>query len=128
MIVNVLQFEKYNQTALEHKITFTSDRHNQIDPVFANIKSGTQYVVVMIEAESKEAQSFVDETPEETKERFRKHMNSLVNSVGEKLGKTPDVFRLEFKDELKKMGIIKDTTLELDIAGYAKVIALLKQK
>lgn len=126
MIINILQFERYYQTQMEHKITFTSDRNNPVDPKLTNIKNGTQFYVVMIPIE--ESTEFAQETEEETKERFRKHMNALINRVAELTNSNPSVYRENFKQHLKELGIIKNSTVELDLPGYSKVIVMLKDK
>lgn len=126
MIINVLQFERYYQTQMEHKITFTSDRNNAVDPALTNIKNGSQFYVVMIPIE--ESQEFAQETPEETKERFRKHMNSLINQIAELKKIESVVYREAFKTHLKSIGMIKESTKELDLPGYSKAIIILKEK
>lgn len=112
----------------QHKLVFTLDESVASDFNPMSIKKGTQFIVMLIEAGSKEADEFRSETHDETKERFRKHMNSLINSIADLLGILPKDYREQFKNELKKENIIKNSTMELTIEGYALVITKLKQK
>lgn len=89
-------------------------------------KMGKEYVVIMIPSENQqEIDEFRSETPEETKERFRKRMNAIVTDIAKSTGRKPEELREEFKAQWKKEGIIKESTNELDVAGLAKVITQL---
>ena len=130
MIILPLQYDRHSgpDAIGQHKLTFTLDESvaTEFNPM--SIKKGTQFVVMMIEANSKEAQEFRDESPEESKERFRKRMNSLINQVAEKIGIKSEEYRKQFKKELVEMNLIKESTTELDLQGYARVIAILSEK
>lgn len=126
MMVLPMQYDRHSgpDAVGQHKLTFSIDESVGLDgfnPM--EIKKGTQFIVTLIEADSKEAEEFRSETPAESKERFRKRMNSLINRYSE-LG----VSREEFKEFLKERGLITESTKELDLAGYARVIALLNEK
>lgn len=89
-------------------------------------KMGKEYVVIMIPSENQqEIDEFRSETPEETKERFRKRMNALVTDIAKSTGRKPEELREEFKAQWKREGLIKESTNELDVAGLAKVITSL---
>jgi len=130
MIILQLQYDRHSgpDAIGQHKITFSMDESiaTEFNPM--TIKKGTQFIVMLIEANSKEADEFRDESPEETKERFRKRMNSLINQVAEKNGFKPKEFRDLFKQELVSKKLIRESTTELDLQGYVKVIAILNEK
>lgn len=130
MIITRLQWDRHSgpDAVGQHKLTFTMDESLTSDFDVMRYKKGTQFTVVFIESGTKEEKEFSTESSEETKERFRKHMNSLINSTAELLKKKPEEFREEFKKELKFIGLIGVSTKELEVDGYAKVITLLKQK
>jgi len=126
MMILPMQYDRHSgpDAVGSHKLTFSIDESVGLDgfnPM--EIKKGTQFIVTLIEADSKEAEEFRSETPEESKERFRRRMNSLINKYAD-LG----VSREEFKEVLKEKGLIVESTKELDLAGYARVIALLNEK
>ncbi len=87
---------------------------------------GTEYMIIMIPTSSEELGDFQSETPEQSKERFRKHMNSLINQVSDK--KKNKDWREEFKKELIDKKIIKKSTTELSMEGYVQVIGMLNEK
>lgn len=130
MIILPLQYDRHSgpDAIGQHKITFTLDESiaTEFNPM--SIKKGTQFIVMMIETNTKEAEEFRDETPEESKERFRKRMNSLINQVAELNGFKSDEYREVFKQELKDGKLIKESTKELSLEGYAQVIGILNQK
>lgn len=130
MIILPLQYDRHSgpDAIGQHKLTFTLDESvaTEFNPM--SIKKGTQFIVMMIEADTKEAQEFRDESPEESKERFRKRMNSLINQVAEANGFKGPEFRDLFKTELKERGLINVSTKELSLEGYAKVIGILNEK
>lgn len=131
MITLYLQWDRHSGPSEigQHKLTFSMDESvNSGDFNPLHIKKGTQFIVMMIEADTKEAQEFRDESPEESKERFRKRMNSLINQVAEANGFKGPEFRDLFKTELKERGLIKESTKELNLEGYAKVIGILNEK
>ena len=130
MIILPLQWDRHSgpDAIGQHKLTFTLDESvaTEFNPM--QIKKGTQFIVMMIEVNSKEAEEFRDETPEESKERFRKRMNSLINQVAEKTNVTSVEYRKTIKSEFIRIGLIKESTTELDLAGYAQAIAILNDK
>lgn len=131
MIILPVQYENHRgpDAVGQHKLTFTIDESVALDgfnPM--TIKKGTQFIAMFIEAGTQEEKEFKTETKEETLERFRKHMNSLISSVAEALDVDAAQYRETFKVELKNIGLIHESTKELDLQGYAKAIALLKQK
>lgn len=133
MIILQLQYDSHRgpDAIGSHKLTFSMDESTEMGDSFKDLitsKKGTQYVVMLTEANSKEAQEFRDESPDESKERFRKRMNSLINQVAEKNGFKPPEFRGLFKKELIDLKMIKESTKELTLEGYAKVIGILNSK
>ena len=131
MIVLPLQWERHSgpDAVGQHKLTFTMDESvssGTFNPM--HIKKGTQFIVMLVEANSEEADNFSDESLEDSIERFRKHMNSLINQVAEKNGFKSAEFRELFKKELIGLKLIKLSTKELNLEGYAKVIGILNTK
>lgn len=124
-----LQWERGTTNSIgERKLVFSADKSvdlGDFNPF--KIEQGTQFIVMLIEANSKEAIEFRNESKEETLERFRRHMNSLINSIAESFDKDPKIYREEFKTQLKHEGLIKLSTKELTLQGYALVISKLKQ-
>lgn len=110
----------------QHKLTFTMDESVITDFNPMTIKKGTQFIVMLVEAGTKEAEEFVSETPTETLERFRKHMNSLINQYAELVGCGAVEARTEIKKSLMTLGLIKESTKELDLSGYVRAIAYIK--
>lgn len=125
-----LQWERGTTNSIgDRKLVFSADKSidlGDFNPF--KIEQGTQFIVILIDANSKEAEEFVEETPEETKDRFRKRMNALINTAAEQRGQNPKEFREEYKKVLISKGIIKESTNELDLQGYARVIADLQQE
>lgn len=119
MIILPLQYDKHSgpDAVGSHRITFSMDESvtTSFNPM--KIKKGTQFIVILLEDEF-EQQEFAQEKPEDTKMRFKKRMEALITEKG--------LDREQFKTELKELGLIKNSTTELDLAGYAKVIALLQ--
>jgi hypothetical protein len=130
MILLPLQWDNHRgpDAVGQHKLTFTLDESavsNDFNPM--KVKKGTQFVVLLIEAGTMEQEEFSSETPEKTLERFRKWMNSLIGEVAKIKKLTPEVYREQFKANLKASGIIKESTKELNVEGLAKVINILKE-
>ena len=129
MLILPLQWERGTTNSIgERKLVFSADKSvdlGDFNPF--KIEQGTQFIVMLIEANSKEATEFRTESKEETLERFRRHMNSMINSVSEALNKDPKIYREEFKTMLKQEELIKTSTKELNLQGYVLVISKLKQ-
>ena len=128
MITLALQYDRHSgpDAVGQHKLTFTMDESVITDFNPMTIKKGTQFIVMLVEAGSKEAEEFVSETPAETLERFRKHMNSLINQYAGATDFSPEFARIEVKNGLKILGLIKESTKELDLNGYVRAIAYIK--
>lgn len=129
MIIIPLQWDKHSgpDAVGQHKFVFSADESVDIDMNLIRAKKGTQFIVMMIEAGSDEADNFRSETYEETKERFRKHMNSLINSIADLKHVPATEYREEYKNILKDKKLIITSTSELDLQGYALVITELKK-
>lgn len=130
MIILPLQYDRHSgpDAIGQHKLTFTLDESvaTEFNPM--SIKKGTQFIVVLVEAITKEADEFRDESPEESKERFRKRMNSLINQIADLYSIKPAEYRETFKKELVQIGVIKKSTTELSLEGYVQVIGILNSK
>lgn len=107
----------------------TYDQYAEDVSKVINEPMGSEFIVIMIPTKDKESvKQWQEETPEETKERFRRRMNALVNEYAELLNEDAKEVRTQIKVELQKQGIISESTKELDIAGYSEVIVFLKNK
>lgn len=109
-----------------HKITFSIDESvdmGDFNPM--SIKKGTQFIVMLVEAGTEEAEEFRGETLEETKNRFRKRMNAIIGDIAELKSTKKEDEREEIKAKFIKEGIIKKSTSELSIDELAKVISRL---
>ena len=94
-----------------------------------NGKMGQEFIVLMIPTnDTKAIEEFKNETPEQTKSRFSRQMNAMISEIAKLSGKTKDEYRNSVKQHLIDNGIIKKSTTELDVEGYAFVITKLKEK
>lgn len=125
-----LQWERGNTNSIgERKLVFSADKSidlGDFNPF--KIEQGTQYMVILVETNSEEFKEFQQETKEETTERFRKHMNALINKVADFRGESPVSYREKLKQMLRSNGVIKDSTKELTIEGYSRVINYLTRQ
>jgi hypothetical protein len=131
MIVYAAQFDGFSVSKLGDRVLKLRayDKFAEEISKVTNGKIGQEYVVVMIPSSDKESLAdFTEENPEQTKERFRKRMNALINEYAETTHKDPIATREEFKNELKFSGIVKESTKELQLDGYAVVISKLLGK
>lgn len=130
MITFAAQFEGFSTRATGDRILRLSTYEDQSAEVgkIVNGKIGQEYLVMMVPTDTPEFTDFHSETPEETRERFRKHMNSLINQVAEKEGKKPGEVRESFKEFLRSQDMIASSTNELSIEGYARAISILKKR
>ena len=129
MIVLPLQWDSHRgpDAIGQHKLVFTMDESvdsGKFNPML--IKKGTQFMVILSEVEKEEG--FQEETPKETLLRFKKRFEALVNEKANILGVDHDKYRESIKKILKEKGLIKTSTTELDLNGYAKSILMLENK
>lgn len=108
-------------------ISYYSGYAQEVNKVL-NEELGTEYMIMMIPTNSKEYEEFKDETEEQTVERMRRHMNSLIGQIAKKLNLDSKLYREDFKKELIKNGLIVESTTELKLAGYVEVIGILNKK
>ena len=129
MIVLPLQYDTHRgpDAIGQHKLVFTMDESITSDFNPLSIKKGTQFLVMLVEADSKEMTDFATETKEETMQRFKRHLEALIADVANTLNVDKTSFREEFKKELIKTGIIKKSTTELTLEQIAQQIIKLKQ-
>jgi len=130
MIIFPGQFESFRTRGNGDRILSIStySKYAREVSMVTNDEIGTEYLIVMIPTSSKEAEEFRDETLEESTERFRKRMNSLINTYSELTEIDGKLCRETIKTELKGRGLIRESTKELDLQGYVQVIAILNEK
>jgi len=127
MILLSGQLDRYNSRSGEGLLTFNiyEQDMDEYSQVIRN-KTGQEYLIMLIPtSDSKELNEFRDETMEETTERFRRRMNALIQDIAVIRGQEKDEFREFIKAQLVGEGLIKKSTTELKIDGYAKVISRL---
>lgn len=124
-----LQYDKHSgpDSIGQHKLVFTMDEsvENDFNPM--SMKKGTQFLVILIQADTEEYRSFSQETKEETKVRFFKQFHAILAEVAERRGITSEELRNQIKDKLKGRGLIKDSMSELSIEQLGQEIIKLKQ-
>lgn len=104
----------------------TYEQHAEEVGKLTNSKMGKEYIAILIPTENKqEIDEFRSETPEETKERFRRRMNAIITDIAKTTDRRAEELREEFKTQWKADGLIKESTNELDIAGLANIITKL---
>ena len=80
-----------------------------------NIENGSRLLVrIEVADEQKEVPQNND-----TKEKFRKTMHVKIRELADKTDKTEDDVKDELREQLIKNDVIKESTKELDIKGYA---------
>ena len=119
MIILPLQWDKFSgpDAIGQNKLIFTMDE--SVNPGTFNplrLKKGKQFLVILLETDS-EQNEFAQESQAETTTRFKKRMEALIAERG--------IDREEFKQRLKNIGLIRESTNELDLIGYTKAIAQL---
>ena len=130
MITLPLQWEKHSgpDSVGQHKLIFTMDEsinHGEFNPL--SLKKGTQFLVMMIEADSTEANEFINESKDETLNRFRRQMHAIIGEIADAKGTTPEKEKERVKTKLIAEGHIENSTMELDIEGLASLIIRLKK-
>jgi hypothetical protein len=130
MLILPLQWEKHSgpDAVGTHKFTFALDESIGIDfnPLLT-AKKGTQFIVMMVETGTIEAEQLAQETPELTKERFRKRMNALISQISDLKGEHPTEYRESVKAKLKERGWIETSTKDLTLDNLAAVIVELEK-
>lgn len=127
MIIFPAQLEGYRSRSTGDRIISFCTYEDHAGDVTEVIQSkiGTEYLVMLVPTGSEEHNEFVSETPEQSKERFRKRMNALIDESAKRKGVDPREYRVLVKEKLKTLKLIKESTKELDLEGYSQVIALL---
>ena len=130
MILLQVQWEKHAgpDSIGQHKLIFSMDEsinHGEFNPM--SLKKGTQFMLMMIPTNSTEYNEFANETIEKTKERFSKHMHSLIGEIAKEKKIKPEEYKDMIRTSLIKAGRIKKSTTELDIAGLSETIIHLRK-
>lgn len=127
MIIFPAQLEGYRSRSTGDRIISFCTYEDHAGDVTEVIQSkiGTEYLVMLVPTGTQEHDAFVSETPEETKTRFQKRMHAIIDQQAKDKGVDSNSYRASIKSELKSLGLIKDSTTELTVKGYAQVISLL---
>ena len=131
MIIIPLQYEKHSgpNAIGQHNFVFSMDESIDMGNDFKALitsKKGTQFLVSFVECGTPDAEEFASETPEDTLKRFKKHFEALVSDVARLKNISHEEYRTQVKSYLINNGIIKDSTSEMSIEDYAKVIVRLR--
>jgi hypothetical protein len=129
MLTLILQYDGHRgpDAIGQHKLTFSMDESidaGEFNPM--TVKKGTQYIAILIPAE--EDTGLKQETIEEATRRFQSRMHALIGEIATLTGVSDTSVKESLKTKLKQMNIIKESTTELDIQGYAKVITILIER
>ena len=131
MVIFPIQIDSFRISKIGDRTLTLHTYEEYADEVskLTNSQMGKEYIAVFIPTEKKEElEQFRSETPEETKERFRKRMNALIGELGTIQGESAEKIREVLKRDWILRGIIKKSTTELDIQGYAGRITELLAK
>ena len=131
MFILPLQYDSHRgpDSIGQHKFTFSMDESVQLDQDVFNpmsIKKGTQYVVIFVEADNPNA--FKQETTKEATARLQRRMFALTTEIAKIQDVPVEEVKTKLKAQLKLLNIINESTTELDLQGYAKVINILLEK
>ena len=128
MIILPLQWDRGSSNSIgDRKLIFSADPSidlGDFNPF--KIQQGTQFLVMMVEVGTDEADCFAQETKEETKTRFKRHFEALVTDIARMKGVEHDEFRNQLKASLIQEGVIKESTSEMSLEEYAKQIVKLR--
>ena len=121
------QLHAFRKTTLgDNLITFSIDRaysDQVVDIVRKEI--GTEFVVYL---EDVTKETNLNEDRVEVRERFVRKMHALLGELSELLGTTKEEEKEHLKEVLKKKGVIKESTKELDLKGLAQACNYLEDK
>lgn len=131
MIFLALQYEKWSgpDAIGQHKIIFSMDESinaGEFNPLL--LKKGTQFLVMLVPADSKEEVDFAQETPAQTKERFSRHFHALITDISEQEGVSQEDLKDSIKQSLIDDGEIVSSTKELTVGQLAGQIIKLKKR
>jgi hypothetical protein len=95
-----------------------------------NLTFGSEVLVLVfdLEKERKDIENLNNESPEDTKKRFNRMLHARIREVAVKKGVSEDELKKELKSYLIEKKLIKTTTADLDIGGYAIAIQYISKK
>jgi predicted HTH domain antitoxin len=129
MLILPLQYDNHRgpDAVGQHKLTFTMDESidNSFNPM--QVKKGTQFLVMLIEANTTEYEEFVQETPDQTKERFFKQFHAIIGEIAELQTVTTSEYKDLVRSRLIEAGYIKESTKELTLEQLSTEIIKLKK-
>lgn len=98
---------------------------NSFNPM--QVKKGTQFLVMLIETGTVEYEEFVQETPDQTKERFFKQFHAVLTEIAALINQKPGDYKDHIRSLLIEDGVIKESTKELSIEQLSTEIIKLKK-
>jgi hypothetical protein len=129
MLILPLQYDNHRgpDAVGQHKLTFTMDESidNSFNPM--QVKKGTQFLVMLIETGTVEYEEFVQETPDQTKERFFKQFHAVLTEIAALINQKPGDYKDHIRSLLIEDGVIKESTKELSIEQLSTEIIKLKK-
>jgi hypothetical protein len=130
MLILPLQYENHRgpDAIGQHKLTFVMDESIVTDFNPMTIKKGTQFMVMLIPADTIQSENFEQETLAEAKERMFKWMHVLITDIAKLEGVDQETLKTRFKEQLKKLKLIQTSTKELTVDGLATAITILRDK
>ncbi len=115
-----------------YKIEFSVDesqREGVLD-LAKKLKKGTELLLLIFETVEEEAEvkELVNESPEETKERFYRRVHALINDISKDKNIDSKIIKATLKEFLIKKKLMIKSTKELSIEGLAAAIYFLQNE
>lgn len=112
------QYYNFRKTTLgENIISFSVDKlYSQSIKELVSTDIGTEFVVHLEEVTDK---TNINQDNKEIRERFVNKMHAQLGELAELKDITPKKAKDRLKEHLKEMGLIKESTKELDLKGIA---------
>jgi len=101
----------------DHKLTFSvnEERINEVGDLM-KVRKGTEFIMTLESViKDKIDEDLIQETPNQTLNRFRKRFHSLMSEVADLKRKTPEEIKEAIKKRLVREKIIESSTKELNL-------------
>lgn len=118
MITFPAQYHSFRKTTLGDNLIVLCVDSNYSKSISGLVeqKIGTEYLVHLEDVTN---ETNINNTPEELTGKFTKKLHALLGELAELKNVKPDKAKTRLKEHLKKVGMIKESTKELDIKGQA---------
>lgn len=92
------------------------------------LRKGTEVILSMNHLDDIDIVELDNETEDETRKRLNKKMHAMIGDVAGAQCKPTAKIKQDLKDMLVQKGLLKESTSELDIKGFAYAIYLLENE